>query len=124
MGKHVDLWLEGWRKGDAQMVLSAVTDDFVYEDAVDGRFAKAEFAVYLEELFATESTPDGFETITDVVRCEKDGEETTWGWWKTLAGPDEGAGLVKARPDGVYFEHVAYYVSARPGVTDAPPAAS
>ena len=122
MGRHVDLWLEGWRKGDAQMVLSAVTDDFVYEDAVDGRFAKAEFAAYLEELFAAESTPEGFETITDVVRCEKDGEETTWGWWKTLADSQEGAGLVKARPDGVYFERVAYYV--RPGATEARPPAS
>jgi ketosteroid isomerase-like protein len=109
MGRHVDLWLEGWRKGDAQMVLSAVTDDFVYEDPVDGRFAKTEFAAYLEELFATESTPDGFQTITDVVRSEKDGEETTWGWWTTLASPQEGAGLVKARPDGVYSERVAYY---------------
>lgn len=110
MGRHVDLWLEGWRKGDAQMVLSAVSDDFVYEDAHDGRFTKAEFAAYLEELFATESTPDGFETITDVVRAEKDGEETTWGWWTTLAVPAEGAGLVKARADGVYLERVAYYV--------------
>ena len=61
MGRHVDLWLEGWRRGDAQMVLSAVTEDFVYEDAVDGRFTKAEFVVYLEELFATQSTPEGFE---------------------------------------------------------------
>ena len=109
MGRHVDRWLEGWRKGDAQMVLSAVSDDFVYEDALDGRFTKAEFAVYLEELFATESTPEGFETITDVVSSEKDGEETTWGWWTTLAVPAEGAGLVKARADGVYFERVAYY---------------
>lgn len=87
-----------------------MSDAFVYEDALDGRLAKAEFAVYLEELFATESTPDGFETITDVVRSEKDGEETTWGWWTTLAVPAEGAGLVKARADGVYFERVACYI--------------
>jgi len=109
VGRHVDLWLEGWRRGDALMILSAVTDDFVYEDPVDGRFAKAEFATYLEELFASERTPEGFETITDVVSYEKDGEETTWGWWTTLASPQEGAGLVKARPDGVYVERVAYY---------------
>ncbi len=109
MGRHIDLWLEGWRKGDAQMILSAVTDDFVHEDAQDGRFTKDEFATYLERLFATESTPVGFETITDVVTFEKDGEETTWGWWRTLATPLEGAGLVKARPDGVYSERVAYF---------------
>lgn len=110
MGRHVDLWLEGSRKGDAQMVLSAVSDDFVCEDALDARFTKVDFAAYLEELFATESTPDGFATITDVVRAEKDGEETTWGWWTTLAVPAEGAGLVKARADGVHFERVAYHI--------------
>jgi hypothetical protein len=115
MGRHVDLWLEGWRKGDAQMILSAVTDDFVHDDAVDGRFAKAEFAAYLEELFAAEGTPEGFETITDVVTSEKDGEETTWGWWKTLATQQEGAGLIKARRNGVYLERVAYYVNPEAG---------
>jgi len=109
MGRHTDLWLEGWRKGDAQMILSSVTDDFVHEDAEDGRITRAEFAAYLEELFATENTPEGFETITDVVSFEKDGEEITWGWWRTLATPAEGAGLLKARPDGVYSERVAYF---------------
>ena len=111
MGRHVDLWFEGWRKGDARMVLSAVTDDFVHDDPVDGRFTRAEFAAYLEQLFA-DATPKGFETITDVVRSEKGGEETAWGWWKSLSGPEEGAGLVKARPDGVYMERVAYYADS------------
>jgi hypothetical protein len=115
MGRHVDLWLEGWRKGDAAMILSSVTEDFVYEDAVDGRFTKADFAVYLKWLFAAEGTPEGFETITDVLREEKDGEEIAWGWWRTLAVPAEGAGLVKARADGVYEERVAYYVGLPEG---------
>ncbi len=112
MGKHVELWLEGWRRGDAQMVMSAVTDDFVHDDPVDGRFTKDEFGAYLEDLFATEGTPEGYEAITDVFTGERDGEETTWGWWRTLGAPYEGAGLVKARSDGVYLERVAYY--ARP----------
>ena len=115
MGKHVDLWLEGWRRGDAEMILSAVTDDFVHEDAVDGCFTGAEFAAYLEGLFATGCTPEGYETITDVVTLEQDGEETAWGWWRTLGEPFEGAGLVKARPDGVYLERVAYYVTPEAG---------
>jgi len=113
MGRHVDLWLEGWRKGDAEMVMSAVTEDFVHDDPEDGRFSKADFAAYLERLFETELTPEGYETITDVVRWEEDGEETTWGWWRTLKAPSmEGAGLVKARSDGVYLERVAYYRGA------------
>jgi len=110
MGKHTDLWLEGWRRGDAQMILSAVTDDFVYEDPVDGRFTRREFEAYLKEIFQTGSPAGGFEAIDDVVTFEKDGEELTWGWWKTLTEPvQEGAGLVKARPDGVYLERVTYF---------------
>ena len=110
MGKHTDLLLEGWRKGDAQMILSAITDDFVYEDPVDGHFTRDEFEAYLEEILGTGSTLGGFEAITDVVTVERDGEETTWGWWKTLVAPvQEGAGLVKARPDGVYLERITYF---------------
>ncbi len=81
----------------------------MHEDGVDERFIGDEFAAYVEKLFAVESTPDGFETIDEVVTVEKDGEETAWGWWRTLATPAEEAGLVKARPDGAYLERVAYY---------------
>ena len=87
MGTHVDRWLDGWRRGDAEMILSAVTDDFVHDDPVDGRCTRTEFAAYLETLFATGCTPEGYETITDVVTHEEGGEETTWGWWRTLGAP-------------------------------------
>jgi hypothetical protein len=111
MSKHLDLWLEGWRRGDAAMILESITDDFVYDDPIDGRFTGADFADYLAELFPADADPrvaaEGFETISDIVVVERDGEETAWGWWK--APPFEGAGLVKARPDGVYLEKLAYY---------------
>jgi hypothetical protein len=47
-----------------------------------------------------------------MVREEKDGEETAWGWWKTPT--EEGAGLVKAGPDGVRSEKLAYYTRPEP----------
>jgi len=110
MGKHTDLLLDGWRRGDRQMILGALADDFVYEDPVDGSFSGVEFEAYLEEMLGAGSPPGGFEAITDVVTVERDGEELTWGWWKTLDGSaQEGAGLVKARPDGVYLERVTYF---------------
>jgi hypothetical protein len=113
MSKYVDMWLEGWRRGDADLVLQSVTDDFVHDDPVDGRFTKSEFEVYLRELFADVEAARAkeedavFEVITDVVTAERDGEEITWGWWSVL--PYEGAGLVRSRADGVYSERVAYY---------------
>lgn len=82
----LEMWLTGWRTGDAEMILQSVADDFVYDDPVDGRFPKAEFAVYLEKMFASEApfvTSAGdtiFEEISDVVAQERDGELTAWGW--------------------------------------------
>jgi len=118
MSEHMDAFLEGWRKGDAQMILGAVADDFVYDDPVDGRFTRTEFAAYLEELFGGEDARsraargEAFETITDLVTQEKDGVETTWGWWTMPS--DEGAGLVIAGPDGVLSERIAYYTRSAP----------
>ena len=113
MSEHLDKWFEGWRTGNVELLLGAITQDFVYDDPVDGRFTRVEFEPYLRDLLASTAAPaagaagTGFESITDIVIVERDGEETAWGWWK--ASPQEGAGLVKARPDGVYLERVAYY---------------
>ena len=78
----LEMWLMGWRAGDAEMILHSVADDFVYDDPVDGRFGKAEFAVYLDKMFASEApfvTSAGdtvFEEISDVVVREQEGELT------------------------------------------------
>jgi hypothetical protein len=113
MSEHLDMWFEGWRTGNPELLLGAITEDFVYDDPEDGRLTRVEFELYLRDLFAGSAAPGvggaaaGFESITDIVIVERDGEETAWGWWK--APPQEGAGLVKARPDGVYLEKVTYY---------------
>jgi hypothetical protein len=52
--EHLDAYKEGWRRGDAEMIMAALADDFVYDDPLDGRFTKAEFAVYLEKLFSSD----------------------------------------------------------------------
>jgi len=109
----LEMWLMGWRAGDAEMILHSVADDFVYDDPVDGRFGKAEFAVYLDKMFASEApfvTSAGdtvFEEISDVVVREQEGELTAWGWWQTASV--EGAGLVRVGPKGVRSEKTAYY---------------
>jgi len=110
--KSLDLFLDGWRTGDAGKILRAVADEFVYDDPIDGRYAGPDFAAYLAELLG-DTAPDaasggpGFEGITDIVTQEKDGQLTAWGWWKTAS--EEGAGLVKVGPNGVMLEKTAYY---------------
>jgi hypothetical protein len=119
MSTRLDMYLEGFRTGDAAMILRALADDSVYDDPVGGRMDKAQFAAYLGELLgggegSSGATKDAeFETMCDVVREERDGEETAWGWFTTRT--EEGAGLIKAGPDGVRLEKLAYYRRAEPG---------
>jgi hypothetical protein len=109
----LEMWLTGWRTGDAEMILRSIADDFVHDDPLDGRFRKAEFAAYLADIFASEApfvTAAGetvFEEITEVVVHEGHGELTAWGWWQTATA--EGSGLVKVGPNGVRSEKTAYY---------------
>ena len=77
---RLEMWLTGWRTGDAEMILRSVADDFVYDDPLDGLFRKAEFAADLESTCASESpfvTWAGdtvFEEISHAVAQEQDGE--------------------------------------------------
>jgi len=116
MSAHLDAYKEGWRTGDAEMILRSLADSFVYDDPVDGRFTKAEFGVYLERLFASDEASSGedeaFESHTEEVLQERDGEETAWVWFKTAT--TEGAALKKAGPDGVRLERLAYYTCPEP----------
>lgn len=112
MSEHLDAYKEGWRRADPDMILQALADDFVYDDPIEGRFTKADFGAYLRATFATETSSggiddEGFETVSESVTQETDGEVTAWNWFVTSDG--EGAALVKARPDGVYLERLAYY---------------
>jgi hypothetical protein len=111
MSAHLDAYKEGWRTGDAEMVLRSLADSFVYDDPVDGRFTKAEFGAYLEKLFASDEASSGedeaFESHSEEVVQETGGEETAWVWFKTAT--TQGAALKKAGPDGVRLERLAYY---------------
>ncbi len=50
MSEHFDRFMEGWDKGNVELLLSACAEDFVFDDAIDGRFTKAKFPAYFESL--------------------------------------------------------------------------
>jgi len=109
MSEHFDRYMEGWATGDVEMLLSACAEDFVLDDAIDGRFTKAELPAYFESL------GDGVVKITDVVAEEVGGLETAWCWWSlevptgTALVSQEGAALAKVGSDGVHWQKVTYY---------------
>lgn len=109
MSEHFDRYMEGWTKGDVEMLLSACAEDFVFDDAIDGRFTKAELPAYFESL------REGVVKVTDVVTEEIGGLETAWCWWSLEAPPgatlvsQEGAALAKVGRDGMHSQKVTYF---------------
>ena len=94
--------------GDVDLMLGAFADDFVYDDAIDGRIAKEQFADYFRGL------PDGETLISDEVEQVTKDETKTWFWWAWKRAGEtewaqEGAGLVRADADGIHSERIAYY---------------
>jgi hypothetical protein len=109
MSEHFNRYIEGWTRGDKEMLLGACAEDFVFDDAIDGRFTKAEFPAYFESL------AEGVLTITDVATEETEGLETAWCWWKMEApsggalASQEGAAVAKVGRDGVHSQRVTYW---------------
>jgi hypothetical protein len=104
MSEHLDRYLQGWVKGDVDMMVSACAEDFVMDDPVFGRFTKAEYRAYFEG--------QGEETaeFSEVVISEVGGLETQWGWYKQASF--EGAFLNKAGPEGVHSTKITYFAPA------------
>ena len=108
MSGHYESFKKGWMSEDIDMMLGACADDFVYDDAIDGRIAKAQFADYFRGL------PDGELVLSDEVVQEAEGETTAWYWWSwkrpgETEWAQEGSGLTRADADGIHLERIAYY---------------
>ncbi len=101
MSEHLERYLGGWRSGDPDMILNACADDFVIDDAVEGRFSKAEFGSYWGV------QPEAAIEFSDVVSEESDGQVTQWGWWTQAS--QTGSFMNKADRDGVHLTRVTYF---------------
>ncbi len=106
MGSHLETFKKGWENDDVDMILSACSDDFVYDDPFDGRFTKAQFADYYR------GCVEGEVSWSDAVR-EPDSRETVWMWWtwkpSGAAEGSHGAALIKATADGIHSAKIVYY---------------
>jgi hypothetical protein len=99
---------KGWISGDIDLMLGAFADDFVYDDPIDGRITKAQFADYYRGL------PDGELVFSDEVEQEAKGETSTWFWWAwkrpgETGWAQEGSGLARSDANGLHSERITYY---------------
>jgi hypothetical protein len=114
-GDKLGRYAEGWTKGDAEMILSAASESFIFDDPNAGAIAREDFAEYLAGLREVVAAARGtgssetFMEISEVVTQETDGGLTASCWW-AIPGTDlQGGGLIKVGNDGVKSERIAYY---------------
>lgn len=112
---HLGTYAEGWTKGDTELILSALSDDFTLDDPNGGKIQKSEFADYLAGMKETvRSLCDGtlsetFMELTEVITHEEEGLLTAWCWWAIPGTEIQGSGLIKVDSSGVKSEVLTYY---------------
>lgn len=106
MGGYINRYIDGWMTGDVGAIQDACAEDFVFDDALDGRVTKAKFPEYYE-------THPGDGDFDDIVVKETDDAETGFAWWhwtpEGSATEQTGCMWLKADADGVHSARLAYY---------------
>lgn len=112
---HLVAYAEGWTKGEADIILGAVTDDYRFDDPNVGSIPRDALSRYLSELKETVRALRGgklaapFMELSEVVTQEAEGVLTAWCWWAVPGTEIQGSGLIKVGPDGVKSEVITYY---------------
>lgn len=112
---HLGVYAEGWTKGDAEIILRAVMDDYTFDDPNAGTIPKSEFSDYLSGMRKTVRSlcggnlPEPFMELSEVVTQEAEGVLTAWCWWAVPGTEIKGSGLIKVASNGVRSEVITYY---------------
>ena len=104
---HLGVYAEGRTKGDADTILRAAADGYVFDDPKAGKITKSRFAEYLDDLKESVRSARGgtsskrFMELSEVVTQEKDGVLTAWCWWAISGSEIKGSGLINVGAEGV-----------------------
>ena len=109
---HLAAYVEGWRAMDADLVLSALADGFVFDDPAHCEpVTKSTMTAYMSSWNERTEALSGswrYENSHEVVE-DRDGVLLRWKWWH-FAGTDiQGSALTKTSDEGMLFERIAYY---------------
>ena len=113
-GDHLGQYAEGWTKGDAQIILGSLAENYQLDDPNAGAINKQGFADYLAGMKQVVEgirgkTDDPLLDLTEIVTQEEGGILTAWAWWTVPGTPIQGSGLIKVGDQGVISERLCYY---------------
>ena len=103
---------EGWDTWNADLLLSSLADDFVFDDpAMPEPVTKANMAEYMNGWKDRVRQLGGTGEIgsRDRVTIDEDGAIVSWHWWSFVGTSYEGSAVTRTTDDGVQYERITYY---------------
>ena len=110
-------YCEGWSKGDADMIRSAVADDYVWDDPAEGRVSKDGLGSFLPKFKEAIDRVRGVCPSTSYLTLSDwavDRSQLTTTVWCSFAVPGtdiQGMSQIRVADKGVISEHRAYRTS-------------
>jgi hypothetical protein len=118
---HLSAYVEGWRSLDAERVLSALAEDFMFDDpAMSEPVTRATIATYMADWKDRIGNLSGdwcYENSHEVIQ-DRDGVLLRWKWWRFSGTDIQGSALTRAADDGMQIERIAYYANMSVLFTD------
>lgn len=118
---HLEEWFgfltaycDGWSKGDAEMIRSAVADDFVWDDPEEDRVSKDGLDAFLPEFkeridrLRHASPAASYITLSDWVVDRNQPTMTVWCCFAVPGTDIHGTSQIRVGNQGVISEHRAY----------------
>ena len=111
---YLAAYCEGWSKGDADMIRSAVADDYVWDDPEEGRVSKDGLGTFLPEFVETiDSLRDdcpsmSYLILSDFITNRVQVTTTVWCCFAVPGTSVEGISQIRLGDNGVISEHRAY----------------
>lgn len=112
----LDIYLEGWRTGEAGRSLSATAPGFFYDDPDTGRIDRAGFVRFFEDFqaagaeMAGGAVPVPFLEYSDLTVTDTN-PATAWCWWRVTGTEFRGAAFIRFDATGVLSERIAYFTN-------------
>ena len=110
----LEIYLEGWRTGNAALSLSATAPGFYYDDPATGRIQRDGLEQFIEDFKSAGAevtggqVPSPFLEYTDLIIGGTD-PAIAWCWWCVSGTDFRGAACIRFDKSGVLSERIAYF---------------
>jgi hypothetical protein len=105
-------YLRGWYEMDAELLLSSVAPDFIFDDPAEPEpVTRAMLPDYMQRWDRRMRAAGGNNqwTLTHESRRHEDGLLIDWEWWQVSGSDLQGAAVVLTSDHGVLLERITYF---------------